>query len=74
MDMYKWTKQHIYTYIYKLATEGAYYFFSRPRRSGKSLLFSMMEAYFNELFEGLAIEQLKSYKWEDTHKNGHKLL
>ena len=47
--------------IYKLVTTGSYYFLSRPRRFGKSLLLSTLEAYFRgkrELFEGLAIEQL----------------
>ena len=32
--------------IYRLATTGKYYFLSRPRRFGKSLLVSTMEAYF----------------------------
>ena len=48
--------------IYRLATTGKYYFLSRPRRFGKSLLVSTMEAYFQgkkELFKGLAIEQLE---------------
>src|SRR5574344_2973640 len=48
--------------IYKLATEGKPYFLSRPRRFGKSLLISTMEAYFSgkrELFKGLAIEKLE---------------
>lgn len=48
--------------IYKLADEGNYYFLSRPRRFGKSLLLSTMEAYFRgrrDLFEGLAIEKLE---------------
>ena len=48
--------------IYKLATEGKPYFLSRPRRFGKSLLLSTMEAYFlgkKELFKGLAIEKLE---------------
>lgn len=48
--------------IYKLANEGNYYFLSRPRRFGKSLLLSTMEAYFagkRELFEGLAMERLE---------------
>ena len=48
--------------IYKLAATGKYYFLSRPRRFGKSLLVSTMEAYFQgkkELFEGLAIESLE---------------
>ncbi len=48
--------------IYKLASTGKYYFLSRPRRFGKSLLVSTMEAYFKgrkELFTGLAIEKLE---------------
>ena len=48
--------------IYRLATTGTYYFLSRPRRFGKSLLLSTMEAYFKgkkNLFEGLAMEQLE---------------
>ena len=48
--------------IYKLATEGKPYFLSRPRRFGKSLLISTLEAYFlgkKELFAGLALEQLE---------------
>ena len=32
--------------IHRLATTGTYYFLSRPRRFGKSLLVSTMEAYF----------------------------
>ena len=48
--------------VYKIATEGNYYFLSRPRRFGKSMLISTLEAYFQgkkELFEGLAIGQLE---------------
>src|SRR5574344_2669937 len=48
--------------IYELATTGKYYFLSRPRRFGKSLLLSTLEAYFlgqKDLFKGLAIEQLE---------------
>ncbi len=48
--------------IHKLVKTGNYYFLSRPRRFGKSLLISTLEAYFQgkkELFEGLAIEQLE---------------
>lgn len=33
--------------VYKLANEGCYYFLSRPRRFGKSLLISTLEAYFH---------------------------
>ena len=48
--------------IYKLTSTGKYYFLSRPRRFGKSLLVSTMEAYFSgrkELFEGLAMASLE---------------
>lgn len=48
--------------IYSLAASGQYYFPSRPRRFGKSLLVSTMEAYFSgrkELFEGLAMASLE---------------
>ncbi len=48
--------------IYNLATTGRYYFLSRPRRFGKSLLISTLEAYFQgkkELFDGLAIADLE---------------
>lgn len=51
--------------VYRLVTTGSYYFLSRPRRFGKSLLISTLEAYFQgkrELFKGLAIEQLEK-KW-----------
>ena len=49
-------------FIYRLASEGSYYFLSRPRRFGKSLLISTMDAYFRgqkELFHGLALETLE---------------
>ena len=48
--------------IYKLVSTGKYYFLSRPRRFGKSLLINTLEAYFlgkKELFKGLAIEKLE---------------
>ena len=32
--------------VYQLANTGSYYFLSRPRRFGKSLLLSTLEAYF----------------------------
>ena len=48
--------------LYRLVKTGSYYFLSRPRRFGKSLLVSTLEAYFQgrkELFKGLAIEGLE---------------
>ena len=53
--------------IYRLVTEGKIYFLSRPRRFGKSLLISTLEAYFNgqkELFQGLAIDDLET-EWAE---------
>ena len=50
-------------YVYRMTHSGGCYFFlSRPRRFGKSLLVSTFESYFfgkKELFEGLAIEKLE---------------
>lgn len=50
-------------YIYRMThTSGKYFFLSRPRRFGKSLLVSTMQSYFEgekELFKGLAIEKLE---------------
>lgn len=48
--------------VYKLANSNTTYFLSRPRRFGKSLLVSTLEAYFQgkkELFKGLAMETLE---------------
>lgn len=53
-------------FVYKLADEGKSYFLSRPRRFGKSLFLSTLEAYFQgkkELFEGLAIYDLET-EWK----------
>ena len=53
--------------IWQLANMGKPFFLSRPRRFGKSLLVSTLEAYFQgkkELFEGLAIEKLET-RWEE---------
>ncbi|MBC5643176.1 ATP-binding protein [Parabacteroides sp. BX2] len=52
--------------VYQMATTGKPYFMSRPRRFGKSLLLSTLEAYFlgrKDLFKGLAIEQLEK-EWK----------
>ena len=52
--------------VYKMVTTGKPYFLSRPRRFGKSLLLSTLEAYFlgrKDLFKGLAIEQLEK-EWK----------
>jgi len=52
--------------LYDIVKGGTYYFLSRPRRFGKSLLISTLEAYFQgkrELFKGLAIDQLEQ-EWK----------
>ena len=49
-------------FIEKLVTSGKYYFLSRPRRFGKSLLLSTIEAFYlgrKDLFEGLAISHME---------------
>ena len=49
--------------VYQLVDTGKYYFLSRPRRFGKSLLMSTIEAYLSgrkDLFEGLALEKLET--------------
>ena len=53
--------------IYKLTHSDSVYFLSRPRRFGKSLLVSTLEAYFRgkkHLFEGLAMEHLEK-EWTE---------
>ena len=53
--------------IYQLVSTGKIYFLSRPRRFGKSLMLSTLEAYYQgrkELFEGLSIAELE----KDWHR------
>ena len=52
--------------VFKMMSEGYYYFLSRPRRFGKSMLLSTFEAFFegkSELFEGLYIYD-KVTEWQ----------
>ena len=54
------------TLVYQLAHYAKNQFLSRPRRFGKSLLVSTLQAYFEgrkELFKGLEIEKLEQ-QWE----------
>ena len=53
-------------FIHELVSSGKFFFLSRPRRFGKSMLISTMEAYFRgerELFKGLALDTLESEEW-----------
>jgi len=55
-------------YIYKLINSGKYYFLSRPRRFGKSLLLSTIRYLFEnhkDLFKGLYIEN--KWNWNETY-------
>ena len=57
--------------LYTMVQTGKYYFLSRPRRFGKSLMISTLEAYFlgkRELFKGLAMESLEK-DWTVHGKN-----
>ena len=52
--------------VHELVTTGYYYFLSRPRRFGKSLLISTLHEYFKGnrgLFKGLAIDRLEPGEW-----------
>ena len=55
-------------YVYHMThTDGTYFFLSRPRRFGKSLLVSTFKSYFEgrkDLFEGLAIEKMET-EWNE---------
>jgi Predicted AAA-ATPase/PD-(D/E)XK nuclease superfamily len=70
-------------FVYKLTQQSKFYFLSRPRRFGKSLLISTIESLFlakKELFKGLFIQD--KWNWEQTNpiirisfsNIGHKLL
>lgn len=53
-------------YVHALVSNGIFYFLSRPRRFGKSLLLSTLEAYFlgkRHLFKGLALDRLQPGDW-----------
>lgn len=52
--------------VHRLVNASKFFFLSRPRRFGKSLLMSTIEAYFTarrDLFKGLAMERLEQ-QWE----------
>lgn len=53
--------------VHRLVNTGSYYFLSRPRRFGKSLLLSTIKAYYEgkrELFKGLAIDSMEDAEWQ----------
>src|SRR5688572_24603695 len=64
------TQNYVYVdktrYIYDLITAGRFYFLSRPRRFGKSLLISTLQELFlgnKDLFKGLWISQQTDSAW-----------
>lgn len=55
-------------FIRRLVNNGSYYFLGRPRRFGKSLLLSTLEAFFQgkrHLFTGLAIDADSDWDWQE---------
>ena len=69
-------------YLHRLVSSGKYYFLSRPRRFGKSLLISTLHELFSgrqELFEGLWIYDKIAWQphpviWLDFSQMSHKTL
>ena len=52
--------------MWKMVSEGSYYFLSRPRRFGKSLMISTLESFFRgerELFKGLYVDSV-DWDWQ----------
>ncbi|MCP4398550.1 MAG: ATP-binding protein [bacterium] len=65
------TENYLYVdktrYIHRMVTEGKFYFLSRPRRFGKSLLVSTLQCLFQgkkELFKGLWIAEQAPWAWQ----------
>ena len=56
--------------IYQLVKTGKYYFLSRPRRFGKSLLISTLEAYF----QGKKRNFSMAWLWKLWKRNGLHIL
>ena len=53
-------------WMWKMISEGSYYFLFRPRRFGKSLMLSTLEAFFSgqrELFKGLYVDSVE-WDWQ----------
>ena len=66
------TENYLYVdktrHIYKMISEGTYYFLSRPRRFGKSLFVSTLKCFFEgrkELFDGLWIAEHGEWDWQE---------
>ncbi|MCP4397572.1 MAG: AAA family ATPase, partial [bacterium] len=54
--------------IHRMATQGKFYFLSRPRRFGKSVLITTFQALFQgkrDLFEGLWIAEEGEWEWQE---------
>ena len=59
-------------FVKLLASQGKYYFLSRPRRFGKSLLLSTIKAAYQgkkDLFQGLYLEE--NWDWDASHPVVH---
>lgn len=51
--------------VYQMVKTGSYYFLSRPRRFGKSLLVSTLGTIFGE-----KRNSLKDWRWKSSRKSG----
>jgi hypothetical protein len=54
--------------MYELLSNGKYFFLSRPRRFGKSLLLSALKYFFQgrrDLFEGLWVDKNADHDWAE---------
>jgi len=54
--------------IYRMVTQGKFYFLSRPRRFGKSVLITTLKSVFQgrrDLFEGLWIAEQSEWEWQE---------
>ena len=61
--------------MYQMVKTGRYYFLSRPRRFGKSLLLSTLQAYYEgkkELFDGLPMASLEK-DWKTSQRRVNDL-
>ena len=73
IQSFKEIRENQYLYVdktedlFRLTESGKYFFLSRPRRFGKSLLISTLKEIFKgnkELFKGLYIAEQTNYDWK----------
>ena len=60
--------------IYRLVKTGSYYFLSRPRRFGKSMLISTLEAAHWRHISRERKSCSGGWPWKDWRRNGNSIL